>query len=64
MEAKAVLVTGIGGNVGQGILRNIQSLNLPIRIVGVDIAAFTQGVFCVIKPTQFRILTSEISFLQ
>lgn len=45
MEAKAVLVTGIGGNVGQGILRNIQSLNLPIRIVGVDIAAFTPGSF-------------------
>lgn len=40
---KTVLVTGIGGNVGQGILRNIISLNLPIRIIGIDIAGFTPG---------------------
>ncbi len=40
---KTVLVTGIGGNVGQGILRNIISLNLPIRLIGIDIAGFTPG---------------------
>ncbi|MGG7036239.1 MAG: ATP-grasp domain-containing protein [Flavobacterium sp.] len=40
---KTVLVTGIGGNVGQGILRNIISLNLPIRLIGTDIAGFTPG---------------------
>lgn len=43
MEKKTVLVTGIGGNVGQGILRNIRSLNLPIRLIGTDIASFTPG---------------------
>lgn len=43
MENKTVLVTGIGGNVGQGILRNILSLKLPIRIIGTDIANFTAG---------------------
>jgi carbamoyl-phosphate synthase large subunit len=43
METKTILVTGIGGNVGQGILRNIISLKLPIRLVGVDIASFTPG---------------------
>jgi carbamoyl-phosphate synthase large subunit len=43
MEKKTVLVTGIGGNVGQGILRNIISLNLPIRLIGTDIASFTPG---------------------
>jgi carbamoyl-phosphate synthase large subunit len=43
METKTVLVTGIGGNVGQGILRNIISLNLNIRLIGVDIASFTAG---------------------
>lgn len=43
MEAKTVLVTGIGGNVGQGILRNIISLNLNIKLIGVDIASFTPG---------------------
>lgn len=43
MENKTVLVTGIGGNVAQGILRNIHSLKQPIRIIGTDIAEFTSG---------------------
>ncbi|SHM19336.1 ATP-grasp domain-containing protein [Flavobacterium chilense] len=43
MEEKTVLVTGIGGNVGQGILRNIKSLNLNIRLIGVDVSSFTPG---------------------
>jgi carbamoyl-phosphate synthase large subunit len=43
METKTILVTGIGGNVGQGILRNIISLSLNIRIIGVDITSFTAG---------------------
>jgi carbamoyl-phosphate synthase large subunit len=43
MEAKTVLVTGIGGNVGQGVLRNIVSLKWNIRIIGVDISSFTAG---------------------
>lgn len=43
MEKKVVLVTGIGGNVGQGVLRNIQDLNRNIFLVGTDIAPFTAG---------------------
>jgi len=43
MEKKVVLVTGIGGNVGQGVLRNIKSLEQDIVVVGADIAAFTAG---------------------
>ena len=43
MEKRTVLVTGIGGNVGQGILRNIISLNLPIRLIGIDVSSFTAG---------------------
>ncbi|GAB2975138.1 hypothetical protein GCM10027049_07060 [Mucilaginibacter puniceus] len=43
MERKTILVTGIGGNVAQGALRNILSLNLDIDIIGVDISAFTAG---------------------
>ena len=43
MEKRTVLVTGIGGNVGQGILRNICSLNLPIRLIGTDVESFTAG---------------------
>jgi carbamoyl-phosphate synthase large subunit len=43
MEKKTVLVTGVGGNVGQGVLRNIRSLKLNINIIGTDIANFTAG---------------------
>lgn len=43
MEKKTVLVTGIGGNVGQGILRNIASLQWPIHLIGTDIATFSAG---------------------
>lgn len=43
METKKVLVTGIGGNVGQGILRNIRDSFPYLIIVGVDIASFTSG---------------------
>lgn len=43
METKTIIVTGIGGNVGQGILRNIADLKTSIRLVGIDIAAFTPG---------------------
>lgn len=43
MERKTILVTGIGGNVAQGALRNILSLKLDINIIGVDISAFTAG---------------------
>ncbi len=43
MATKTVLVTGIGGNVGQGILRNIRNLDYDIQIIGCDIASFTAG---------------------
>ncbi len=43
MEKKTVLVTGIGGNVGQGIIRNILSSSYPIRIVGTNISDFSAG---------------------
>lgn len=43
MEAKTVLVTGIGGNVGQGIIRNILKTGFPIRIIGCNINSFSAG---------------------
>lgn len=42
---KKILVTGIGGNVGQGILRNIRDCFPEVIIVGVDVAMFTSGNF-------------------
>ena len=43
MEAKTVLVTGIGGNVGQGIIRNILSTNYPIKLIGTNTLEFSAG---------------------
>ncbi len=41
--SQTVLVTGIGGNVGQGILRNIRAAFPGIRLVGTDIRDVTAG---------------------
>lgn len=38
-----ILVTGIGGNVGQGVLKNLIQLNLPIRIIGTNVVAISPG---------------------
>ncbi|MFT6746267.1 MAG: carbamoyl-phosphate synthase large subunit [Glaciecola sp.] len=43
MEKKTILVTGIGGNVGQGIIRNIRSLGYPLKIVGTNNVAESAG---------------------
>ncbi|MCX5848781.1 MAG: ATP-grasp domain-containing protein [Deltaproteobacteria bacterium] len=40
---KTILVTGIGGNVGQGILRNTIAHRKSIRIVGVNVETVTAG---------------------
>jgi carbamoyl-phosphate synthase large subunit len=44
MHQKTVLVTGIGGNVGQGILRVISSLGWNIKLIGIDINTFNSGI--------------------
>ena len=41
--AKKVLITGIGGNVGQGIIRNINADFPQIFIVGVNVDEFSAG---------------------
>lgn len=43
MENKIVLVTGLGGNVGQGIARNIIATKYPITIVGCNVESFSAG---------------------
>jgi carbamoyl-phosphate synthase large subunit len=42
-KKRTVLVTGIGGNVGQGILRNIRKLGLPIRLIGTNTEPVSSG---------------------
>jgi carbamoyl-phosphate synthase large subunit len=43
MENKTILVTGIGGNVGQGILRNIKHCYPNIKLIGTNVLAFSAG---------------------
>ena len=43
METRTILVTGIGGNVGQGIVRNIISLNNSFKIIGTGVEDFSGG---------------------
>lgn len=40
---KCILVTGIGGNVAQGIIRNIRSYKSDIRIIGTNVTHFSPG---------------------
>jgi len=43
MEAKNILVTGIGGNVGQGILRNLRVSGYSLRLVGSNVSKTSAG---------------------
>lgn len=43
MATKKVIVTGIGGNVGQGIIRNIRKTGFNITVVGTNIDDFSAG---------------------
>ncbi len=55
MEKKTILVTGIGGNVGQGIIRNLRFSGLDFHIVGTNSASFSAGNYLVDKfyPVSF-----------
>jgi len=43
MDKKNVIVTGIGGNVGQGIIRNIHATGYAIRVIGTNVVDFSAG---------------------
>jgi carbamoyl-phosphate synthase large subunit len=43
VAAPSVLVTGIGGNVGQGVLRVLRSLPQPLRLVGTNVVRLSGG---------------------
>jgi len=40
---KTIIVTGIGGVVGQGIVRNARAMNCNLRIVGVNVSRVSAG---------------------
>ena len=58
-QTKKVLVTGIGGNVGQGILRNIRKFyGDQICVLGTDLSSTTAGQFFCDKTAQLPIYSA------
>lgn len=43
MAGKNILVTGIGGNVGQGILRNLKNSKYNLRLIGSNVTDVSAG---------------------
>lgn len=64
--SRKVLVTGIGGNVGQGILRNIISLSLDVKLIGTNTEAVSGGnhLCDVVYKVPFSNSTDYISTIQ
>ena len=58
MGTKKVLVTGIGGNVGQGILRNIRKSGFNINIIGTNTIAFSAGNY--LCDTTYKVPFAEL----
>ncbi len=49
MEKINVLVTGVGGNVGQGIIKALRLSKLNLRIIGADASPYSPGLYRVDK---------------
>jgi carbamoyl-phosphate synthase large subunit len=45
MSAPSVLITAVGGNVGQGVLKSLRAGKRAFRIVGVDMEPLSAGFF-------------------
>lgn len=43
MTSHRVLITGIGGNVGQGVLKSLRAASKPFHIVGIDMEMLSAG---------------------
>lgn len=63
MEEKTILVTGIGGNVGQGIIKNIRSLDRQFRIIGTNTLPMSSGNHMVNKFYEVPYAIDESNFL-
>lgn len=57
-----VLVLGVGGNVGQGILKALAMSSLPCRIIGACISPLSAGLYMV-KDAYLSPIANEDSFL-
>lgn len=45
MSQYRVLITGIGGNIGQGILKSLRATGRPFQVTGVDMEPLSAGFF-------------------
>ena len=63
MEEKTILVTGIGGNVGQGIIKNIRSLDYQFRIIGTNTLSMSSGNYLVNEFYEVPYSFDETNFL-
>src|SRR5437763_610753 len=43
MTSHRVLITGIGGNVGQGVLKSLRASHQDFHVVGIDMEALSAG---------------------
>lgn len=43
MTSHRVLITGIGGNVGQGVLKSLRAAHKPFHVVGIDMEILSAG---------------------
>ena len=44
-----VLITGVGGNIGQGVIKSLKMSSLKYKIVGTDIKTLSAGFFRIDK---------------
>src|SRR3989344_1682877 len=44
-----VLVTGVGGNIGQGVIKSLKMSSLRCKIIGTDVKTFSAGFFRIDK---------------
>lgn len=56
---KTIIVTGVGGIVGQGILRNLADLALEIRIIGTNILQVSAGNYLCEKVVEVPFANHE-----
>ena len=49
MKIINVLVTGVGGNIGQGVIKALKMSNIKLKIVGTDIIPLSAGFFRIDK---------------
>ena len=64
MDGKKVLVTGVGGDIGQSLLKCLKDIDYEFSLLGCDIDPFAGGRALVEKFYQAPYATDSESYLQ